>query len=41
VIEGLLRDAAYGAGLNHPPSGSHAVNRMWMWGAPLAYNLSA
>ena len=23
------------------PSASHAVNSMWMWGALLAYNLSA
>ena len=30
-----------GAGLNHLPSGSHTVNSMWMWGALLAYNLSA
>jgi hypothetical protein len=40
-IEELFRDTAYGAGLNHLPSGSHAVNSMWMWGALLAYNLSA
>jgi hypothetical protein len=40
-IEELFRDTAYGAGLNHLPSASHAVNSMWMWGALLAYNLSA
>jgi hypothetical protein len=40
-IEELFRDTAHGAGLNHPPSGSHAVNSMWMWGALLAYNLAA
>ncbi|MFE7749387.1 transposase, partial [Streptomyces sp. NPDC057428] len=40
-IEELFRDTAYGAGLNHLPSASHAVNAMWMWGALLAYNLSA
>ncbi|MCQ4080808.1 transposase [Streptomyces sp. RB6PN25] len=40
-IEELFRDTAYGAGLNHLPSGSHAVNTCWMWGALLAYNLSA
>jgi hypothetical protein len=40
-IEELFRDTAYGAGLNHLPSGSHAVNAAWMWGALLAYNLSA
>ena len=40
-IEELFRDTAHGAGLNHLPSGSHAVNSMWMWGALLAYNLTA
>jgi hypothetical protein len=40
-IEELFRDTAHGAGLNHLPSASHAVNSMWMWGALLAYNLSA
>lgn len=40
-IEELFRDTAYGAGLNHLPSASHAVNSLWMWGALLAYNLSA
>jgi Transposase DDE domain group 1 len=40
-IEELFRDTAYGAGLNHLPSASHTVNSMWMWGALLAYNLSA
>jgi hypothetical protein len=40
-IEELFRDTAHGAGLNHLPSGSHAVNAMWMWGAFLAYNLTA
>ncbi|MCX5215507.1 IS1380 family transposase [Kitasatospora sp. NBC_00240] len=40
-IEELFRDTAHGAGLNHLPSASHAVNAMWMWGALLAYNLSA
>jgi Transposase DDE domain group 1 len=40
-IEELFRDAAHGAGLNHLPSAFHAVNAMWMWGALLAYNLSA
>jgi hypothetical protein len=40
-IEELFRDTAYGAGLNHLPSSSHAVDSMWMWGALLAYNLSA
>jgi hypothetical protein len=41
TVEELFRDTAYGAGLNHLPSGSHAVNSLWMWGALLAYNLSA
>ncbi|WP_395292220.1 IS1380 family transposase [Kitasatospora hibisci] len=40
-VEELFRDTAHGAGLNHLPSASHAVNAMWMWGALLAYNLSA
>jgi hypothetical protein len=40
-IEELFRDTAHGSGLNHLPSGKHAVNSMWMWGALLAYNLSA
>jgi hypothetical protein len=40
-VEELFRDTAHGAGLNHLPSGKHAVNSMWMWGALLAYNLSA
>ncbi|MFH9355647.1 transposase [Kitasatospora sp. NPDC017646] len=40
-IEELFHDAAHGAGLNHLPSASHQVNAMWMWGALLAYNLSA
>ncbi|MEU1600611.1 transposase, partial [Streptomyces sp. NPDC005708] len=40
-VEVLFRDTAHGAGLSHLPSGSHAVNSMWMWGALLAYNLSA
>ena len=40
-IEELFRDTAHGAGLNHLPSASHRVNAMWMWGALLAYNLSA
>jgi hypothetical protein len=40
-IEELFRDTAHGAGLNHLPSASHQVNALWMWGALLAYNLSA
>jgi Transposase DDE domain group 1 len=40
-VEELFRDTAHGAGLNHLPSGTHAVNSMWMWGALLAYNLAA
>lgn len=35
------RDTAHSAGLNHLPSGSHPVDSRWMWGALLAYNLSA
>lgn len=41
TIEELFRDTAHGAGLNHLPSASHPVNALWMWGALLAYNLSA
>jgi hypothetical protein len=40
-VEELFRDTAHGAGLNHLPSASHAVNSMLMWGALPAYNLSA
>jgi hypothetical protein len=40
-VEELFRDTAHGAGLSHLPSGTHAVNSMWMWGALLAYNLAA
>jgi hypothetical protein len=35
-IENLFRDTKHGAGLRHLPSGHHAVNRAWMWGALLA-----
>jgi hypothetical protein len=40
-VEELLRDTAYGAGLNHLPSGTHQVNALWMWGALLACNFCA
>ena len=35
-VENLFRDTKHGAGLRHLPSGHHAVNRAWMWGALLA-----
>lgn len=40
-IEDRFRDAKHGAGLRHLPSGSQAVNTVWMWAALLAINLSA
>jgi hypothetical protein len=40
-IEDRIRDAKHGAALRHLPSGDHAVNAVWMWGALLAVNLSA
>lgn len=35
-VENVFRDAKHGAALRHLPSGHHAVNRAWMWGALLA-----
>jgi hypothetical protein len=35
-VENLFRDTKHGAALRHLPSGHHAVNRAWMWGALLA-----
>jgi len=32
-VENLFRDTKHGAALRHLPSGHHAVNRAWMWGA--------
>ena len=40
-IEDRFRDAKHGAALRHLPSGTRAVNTVWMWGALLAVNLSA
>jgi Transposase DDE domain group 1 len=40
-IEDRIRDAKHGAALRHLPSGSRAVNTVWMWSALLAVNLSA
>jgi DDE family transposase len=40
-IEALNKDGKLGAGLRHLPSGSHAVNSVWMWAALLACALSA
>ena len=35
-VENLFRDTKHGGALRHLPSGHHAVNRAWMWGALLA-----
>lgn len=40
-IEALNKDGKHGAALRHLPSGSHAVNSVWMWAALLACALSA
>lgn len=40
AIEERFREAKLGAGLNHLPSASTAVNTVWMWGALLAGALS-
>lgn len=40
-IEALNKDGKLGAALRHLPSGSHAVNSVWMWGALLACAVSA
>jgi hypothetical protein len=40
-IEDRIRDAKLGFALRHLPSGSRAVNRVWLWAALLALNLSA
>jgi hypothetical protein len=39
-IEDRIREAKLGAGLRHLPSGQASVNRVWMWAALLAGNLS-
>jgi Transposase DDE domain group 1 len=39
-VENLFRDTKHGAALRHLPSGHHAVNRAWMWGALLAATLA-
>ena len=39
-VEDLFRDTKHGAALRHLPSGHHAVNRAWMWGALLAATLT-
>lgn len=39
-MENLFRDTKHGAALRHLPSGHHAVNRAWMWGALLAATLT-
>lgn len=40
-IEALNKDAKFGAALRHLPSGNHAVNSVWLWGALLACAISA
>jgi hypothetical protein len=40
-IEALNKDGKHGAALRHLPSGSHAVNSVWMWGALLACAISS
>ncbi|MGY5885040.1 IS1380 family transposase [Modestobacter lacusdianchii] len=40
-IEALNKDGKLGAALRHLPSGSHAVNSVWMWAALLACAISA
>ena len=39
-IEDRIRDAKLGAALRHLPSGHAEINRVWMWAALLAGNLS-
>jgi hypothetical protein len=39
-IEDRIREAKLGAALRHLPSGHQRVNRVWMWAALLAGNLS-
>lgn len=39
-IEDRIREAKLGAGLRHLPSGQASVNKVWMWAALLAGNLS-
>lgn len=40
-IEERIRDSKCGLPLRHLPSGNETVNRLWMWSAFLALNLSA
>jgi hypothetical protein len=40
-IEDRIRDAKLGYALRHLPSATVAVNRVWLWAALLALNLSA
>jgi hypothetical protein len=40
-IEALNKDGKHGAALRHLPSGSHAVNSVWMWAALLACAISS
>lgn len=40
-VEERIKDSKCGLALRHLPSGYQAVNRVWMWSALLALNLSA
>jgi len=40
-VEERIKDSKAGLALRHLPSGYEAVNRVWMWSALLALNLSA
>lgn len=40
-MEERLKESKCGLALRHLPSGYEAVNRVWMWSALLALNLSA
>jgi len=40
-VEERIKDSKCGLALRHLPSGYEAVNRVWMWSALLALNLSA
>ena len=40
-VEERIKDSKCGMALRHLPSGYEAVNRVWMWSALLALNLSA
>ncbi len=41
LVEERIKDSKLGLALRHLPSGYEAVNKMWMWAAFLALNISA